>query len=77
MPVVTVNDRAWCGFVSGTDILEGDPLGHLSVTAKGIIQRDHLVFNAARSKGIPILMVTSGGYQVSHNEVEQLMVVCI
>jgi len=48
---------------AGTDILEGDPLGHLSVTAKGIIQRDHLVFNAARSKGIPILMVTSGGYQ--------------
>lgn len=30
---------------------------------QGIIKRDELVFRAARRRGIPILMVTSGGYQ--------------
>ena len=30
---------------------------------QGIIQRDELVFNKARSRDIPIVMVTSGGYQ--------------
>lgn len=48
---------------AGTDILEGDPLGNLSITAQGIIERDHIVFNKVRSRCIPILMVTSGGYQ--------------
>ncbi|CAN9512182.1 unnamed protein product [Ophioblennius macclurei] len=48
---------------AGTDILEGDPLGGLSITPQGIVKRDELVFMAARQRGIPILMVTSGGYQ--------------
>ncbi len=30
---------------------------------QGIIKRDEIVFRAARRRGIPILMVTSGGYQ--------------
>lgn len=30
---------------------------------QGIVKRDEVVFKAARSRGIPILMVTSGGYQ--------------
>lgn len=30
---------------------------------QGIIRRDEIVFRAARRRGIPILMVTSGGYQ--------------
>ncbi|XP_015249883.1 PREDICTED: histone deacetylase 11 [Cyprinodon variegatus] len=48
---------------AGTDILDGDPLGGLSISPQGIIRRDELVFRAARRRGIPILMVTSGGYQ--------------
>ncbi|XP_032927500.1 histone deacetylase 11 isoform X3 [Catharus ustulatus] len=30
---------------------------------QGIVKRDELVFRAARSRGVPVLMVTSGGYQ--------------
>lgn len=30
---------------------------------QGIVKRDEVVFKAARSRRIPILMVTSGGYQ--------------
>lgn len=33
------------------------------VTLQGIVKRDEVVFRAARSRRIPILMVTSGGYQ--------------
>ncbi|KAM8930749.1 histone deacetylase 11 [Pelodytes ibericus] len=48
---------------AGTDILDGDPLGGLSISPQGIIKRDEIVFSVARQRGIPILMVTSGGYQ--------------
>lgn len=48
---------------AGTDILDGDPLGGLAISPQGIVKRDEVVFRAARSRRIPILMVTSGGYQ--------------
>ncbi|XP_029907040.1 histone deacetylase 11 [Myripristis murdjan] len=48
---------------AGTDILDGDPLGGLSISPQGIVKRDEIVFRAAKRRGIPILMVTSGGYQ--------------
>uniref|UniRef100_A0A803JKH1 Histone deacetylase 11 n=1 Tax=Xenopus tropicalis TaxID=8364 RepID=A0A803JKH1_XENTR len=48
---------------AGTDILDGDPLGGLSISPQGIVKRDEIVFAVARSQRIPILMVTSGGYQ--------------
>lgn len=50
---------------AGTDILDGDPLGRLSISPDGVIQRDEKVFAFAREKGIPILMLTSGGYMKS------------
>lgn len=49
---------------AGTDCLVGDPLGALSVSPQGVIQRDEIVFKCARQKhSIAIVMVTSGGYQ--------------
>ncbi|XP_069500080.1 histone deacetylase 11 isoform X1 [Ambystoma mexicanum] len=48
---------------AGTDILEGDPLGGLSISPQGIVKRDEIVFQIAKRHRIPILMVTSGGYQ--------------
>lgn len=47
---------------AGTDVLDGDPLGKLSVSAQGIIRRDEIVFTKARLNRIPIVMLTSGGY---------------
>jgi histone deacetylase 11 len=47
---------------AGTDILEHDPVGRLSVSREGIIQRDKLVFGYAEEYKIPILMTLSGGY---------------
>nr|BAB15127.1 unnamed protein product [Homo sapiens]CAG33622.1 HDAC11 [Homo sapiens] len=48
---------------AGTDILEGDRLGGLSISPAGIVKRDELVFRMVRGRRVPILMVTSGGYQ--------------
>ncbi|XP_055953614.1 histone deacetylase 11-like isoform X2 [Argiope bruennichi] len=48
---------------AGTDILKGDPLGCLSVTPKAIIERDEIVFRLARKHKIPVVFLTSGGYQ--------------
>lgn len=48
---------------AGTDILEGDPLGKMQISAAGIVQRDELVFRYALMNGYPIVMLLSGGYQ--------------
>lgn len=49
------------------DWLLGNPAFAISTfavaTFQGIIKRDEIVFRAARKHRIPILMVTSGGYQ--------------
>ena len=48
---------------AGTDILINDRLGALNITREGVITRDEIVWEECRERGIPILMVTSGGYQ--------------
>jgi len=48
---------------AGTDILKGDSLGRLQISPNGIVKRDELVFTWARQHNVPILMLTSGGYQ--------------
>jgi histone deacetylase 11 len=47
---------------AGSDIYEKDPLGAMSISDVGIIQRDEIVFRFAIENKIPILMVLSGGY---------------
>ncbi len=54
---------------AGTDIYKGDLLGKLSVTTKGIIERDELVFKYANDRNIPILMLLSGGYSKKSAEI--------
>jgi len=51
---------------AGTDILEGDPLGGMSVSPEGIAKRDEMVFQQAFDRKIPIVMLLSGGYQKSN-----------
>lgn len=42
----------------------GPLLSGLCLLLQGVTERDQLVFTEVRKRGIPILMVTSGGYQV-------------
>lgn len=54
---------------AGTDCLTGDPLGQLAISPAGILARDEFVFRSARDRGIPILMLLSGGYQKTNAQV--------
>ena len=47
---------------AGTDVLAGDPLGGLSLTPDDVLRRDQFVLNTLRQRGIPTVMLTSGGY---------------
>ena len=54
---------------AGTDCLEGDPLGQLSLSAEGIIKRDEAIFRICMNQKIPVMMILSGGYQQVNAEV--------
>ncbi len=46
----------------GSDVLDSDPLGQLSISEIGMIDRDRFVFEQAKNRNIPIAMCLSGGY---------------
>lgn len=47
---------------AGTDVFRGDPLGGLEISMNGIRERDLFVVGELRKRGIPTVMVLSGGY---------------
>jgi acetoin utilization deacetylase AcuC-like enzyme len=49
-------------YISGADPYCEDQLGGLSLTIAGLKKRDELVFNVARSRGIPVMVTYAGGY---------------
>lgn len=63
LPIAIENEKPeLLVYNAGTDVYMNDPLGRLSITADGIIERDGFVFDKAIENKIPILMVLSGGY---------------
>ncbi|VDM59876.1 unnamed protein product [Angiostrongylus costaricensis] len=54
---------------AGTDSLDNDPLGCLSLSQECIIRRDELVFDLCRQNETPIAMLTSGGYLMESADV--------
>jgi acetoin utilization deacetylase AcuC-like enzyme len=49
-------------YVGGADPYCEDQLGGLSLTKEGLKQRDRLVFEEARRRGIPVATTLAGGY---------------
>ena len=45
-----------------TDVFASDPLGGLNISAKAILERDLFVVGELRKRGVPPVMVLSGGY---------------
>lgn len=65
---------AFIVYNAGTDILVGDPLGNLGVTADGVEARDRYVIDTCLAANIPLLIVPSGGYtEVSHTLIAKLL----
>jgi len=48
---------------AGVDIHISDDLGHLSISTEGVYQRDCMVFDICKRKGLPVAAVIGGGYQ--------------
>ncbi len=53
---------------AGVDVHKNDKLGNLSLTSKGILERDKLVISFFKNKFIPVATVIGGGY--SDNKIE-------
>jgi acetoin utilization deacetylase AcuC-like enzyme len=49
-------------YLSGADPLASDRLGRLRLTHDGLIERDRLVMELARRRGIPLSIAIGGGY---------------
>lgn len=49
-------------YLAGADPHEGDRLGRLKLTAEGLVERDRRVFDAARTRRIPVALSMAGGY---------------
>ena len=49
-------------YQSGVDALASDRLGRLSLTAEGLQERDRMVLEACRDRGIPVVITLGGGY---------------
>jgi acetoin utilization deacetylase AcuC-like enzyme len=49
-------------YLAGADPYCEDQLGGLSLTIDGLKRRDELVFRAARTEGIPVMVTLAGGY---------------
>jgi histone deacetylase 11 len=60
---------------AGTDVLADDPLGQLCLSAEGVLKRDLFVIEQLRRRGIPTLMLPSGGYtEASHRLIAETVV---
>ncbi len=49
-------------YLAGADPFVGDQLGRLAVSKQGLLERDRIVFECCRSKGIPVAVTMAGGY---------------
>ena len=49
-------------YLAGADILESDKFGRLSVSIRGAIERDEIVFSNCKESNIPVMCVMGGGY---------------
>ncbi|HZT58892.1 MAG TPA: histone deacetylase [Pyrinomonadaceae bacterium] len=49
-------------YLGGADPFEGDKLGRLALTMKGLRERDELLLRECRARGVPVATVMSGGY---------------
>jgi acetoin utilization deacetylase AcuC-like enzyme len=49
-------------YLAGADPFVGDRLGRLSVTKAGLAERDRIVLEGCRERGIPVAVTMAGGY---------------
>ena len=55
-------DASLAIYLAGADPFEGDRLGRLSVTKSGLAERDRIILETCRERGIPVALTMAGGY---------------
>jgi len=71
---ITMAAPVFAIYNAGTDILIGDPLGNLKVSAEGVAERDRYVIETCRLSDIPLLILPSGGYTTeSHKLLAEML----
>jgi histone deacetylase 11 len=60
-----VNKPKFLFYLAGTDVINGDPIGRLSLSQQDVLQRDEYVLKQSLSRKIPVVVVTAGGYTSS------------
>ena len=59
---------------AGNDIYEQDRLGGMGVSYDGVVTRDNMVLTALANRGVPTVVMTSGGYtSASHKLIAELV----
>ena len=59
-------------YLAGADPYEDDRLGRLKLSVAGLRERDRFVFDACRSRSLPVTVVMSGGYA---NDVDAIVTI--
>jgi acetoin utilization deacetylase AcuC-like enzyme len=59
-------------YLAGADPYAGDRFGRLGLSRAGLRERDRMVFQACRSRGLPVVMTLSGGYARDVSEVAEI-----
>lgn len=72
LPRVFVHNPDIIFYLGGADPFEKDKLGRLGLTMKGLRTRDESVLEFARSNGVPIVTVMSGGYAADINDTVEI-----
>lgn len=59
-------------YVAGADPYEEDMLGSLKLTKNGLIKRDKIVFDKAKEKNTPVVVLPAGGYSKNKMDVVEI-----
>jgi len=59
-------------YLAGADPYEDDRLGRLKLTKAGLAERDQLVFDKVRQRGLPIAIAMAGGYARNINDTVEI-----
>ncbi len=59
-------------YVAGVDVAAGDRYGKLALSDEGIRQRDRMVIEAVRGRGVPLVVVLAGGYAPTRQRTAEL-----
>lgn len=72
LPRIFLHDPDVIFYLGGADPYENDKLGRLGLTKQGLMKRDKIVLEFAKSNDVPIVTTMSGGYSMDINDTVEI-----